>query len=99
MFNLLKDECKSSEPDEMSFVQKLNEYFGHHNDFVPNKSDPSCFGVNHYSGKVRYHSKDMMIKCKDYMSKNIIECFQKSDDHFISDLFLALPTPTGSFSK
>lgn len=58
-----------------------------------------AFGINHTSGKVKYSAKNMVVKCRDFLSKNIIECLQKSDDIFISDLFMALPAPNGSFSK
>lgn len=57
------------------------------------------FGINHTFGKVKYSAQNMIFKCRDFLSKNIIECLQKSDDVFISDLFVALPAPNGSFSK
>jgi myosin heavy subunit len=95
----LKDECKKPNSDAATFVQKLNDYFGHDNDFIPIKNAPNQFGVNHYAGKVKYIVKDFLSTNRDNVSKNIIECLQRSEDNFISDLFLTLPLPNGSYSK
>ncbi|CAF0706559.1 unnamed protein product [Brachionus calyciflorus] len=99
IFSLLREECKSNLSDDSEFVQKLNEYFGHNSDYVAFKSNPLNFGINHSAGKVKYNAKSMISKSKDFLSKNIIECLQKSDDTFISDLFVALPSPNGCFSN
>jgi chitin synthase len=97
VFNLLKDECKST--DDSPITQKLNEYFGHNSDYIAGKNNAQFFGINHYSGKVRYDEKSLLSKCKDFLSKNMIECLQKSGDHFVSDLFSFMPLPNGSFSN
>ena len=99
MFSLLREECKSNSTDDLTVVQKFNEYFGHNNDFIYVKNNPNVFGINHFSGKIKYDGTKLLSKCKDFISKNMIECLQKSDDFFIADLFSFLPLPNGSFSK
>ena len=64
-----------------------------------NGAGAATFGVQHYTGKVRYEEKGLIVKCKDYLSKNVIECLQKSGDHFVADLFSFMPLPNGSYSN
>jgi myosin heavy subunit len=83
----------------MGFVQKLNEYFGHNSEFIAIKNSPINFGINHHAGRVKYTGTNILDKCKEFLTKNLIECLQKSEDYFVADLFLSMPTPNGSFSK
>lgn len=88
----------------MSVVQKLNEYFGHNSEYITMKSNNSgqrsnSFGINHYAGKVKYDAANMLNKCRENLTKGVIECLQKSDDVFVSDLFASVSLPTGSFAK
>ena len=114
MFNLLKDECKTPiDSSSASVIHKLNEYFGHNSDFVSSRTSSSStsnlatasgpsnhfFGINHFAGKVKYDARGLVSKCKDHLSKNVIECLQKSGDHFVADLFSFMPLPNGSFSN
>ena len=102
IFNMLKDECKLATDESHALLsQKLAEYFGHHADFMASKNGAGAatFGVQHYAGKVRYEEKGLIVKCKDYLSKNVIECLQKSGDHFVADLFSFMPLPNGSYSN
>ncbi len=80
-------------------MQKLNDYFGHHGDFIQIKNNSSSFGISHFAGKVKYDVYNFLNQSKDFLSKNIIECLQKSDDHFVADLFSNLPSPTGCYSN
>ena len=98
-----------------SVIHKLNEYFGHNSDFVSSRTSSSStsnlanaasggasnhfFGINHFAGKVKYDARGLVSKCKDHLSKNVIECLQKSGDHFVADLFSFMPLPNGSFSN
>jgi myosin heavy subunit len=101
LFNILKEECKSQSngEDDTVFVQKLNDYFGHNTDYIHFKNKPFNFGLNHYTGKTRYNGEEFLTKSKEFLSKNLIDCLQKSEDIFVSDLLTAMPAPNGSFSK
>ncbi len=101
MFNILKEECKSQSngEDDTVFVQKMNDYFGHNTDFIYFKNKPFNFGLNHYAGKTKYTGENFLNKCKEFLSKSLVDCLQKSEDMFVSDLFTAMPAPNGSFSK
>ena len=109
VFNLLKDECKTPIDSSSSVIHKLNEYFGHNSDFISSKTSSTSnlanggsanfFGINHFAGKVRYDARGLVSKCKDHLSKNVIECLQKSGDHFVADLFSFMPLPNGSYSN
>ena len=84
--------------------EEFNEYFNRHTDYIAYKNDSggsstSSFDIVHYAGKVKYDGTNIAAKSKDILCKCLIECMQKSEDNFISDLFLALPAPNGSFSK
>ena len=97
---MIKEECKLSDSDDTQCVEKLNEYFQHHADFINYKQKhPTSFGISHYAGKVKYESKNILAKNREYLCKSIIECMQKSEDNFIADIFMALPAPNGSFSR
>ncbi len=100
LFNVIKEECKSSDSDDTTCVEKLNEYFHHHADYINYKQQvPTSFGINHYAGKVKYEARNILAKNRDSLCKSVIECMQKSEDNFISDIFMALPAPNGSFSR
>ena len=99
LFNVLKDACKSAESDDLSVVQKFNEYFGHHSDYVAHKSHPENFSVLHYAAKVKYNGKMILSKSRENLSKETLECLQKSEDSFVVDLFSSIPGTNGNFSK
>ena len=97
---MIKEECKISNSNDSTCVEKLNGYFQHHNDYINYKQQiPTSFGINHYAGKVKYEAKNFLIKNRESLCKSIIECMQKSEDNFVADIFMALPAPNGSFSR
>lgn len=85
----------------MSVVQKLNEYFGHNSEYITikNGQKSTSFGINHYAGKVKYEAANMLNKCRETLHKSVLECLQRSEDVFISDLFTSVALPNGSYSK
>jgi myosin heavy subunit len=99
IFNIIKEECRMSNSDDIKCVEKLNEYFHHHSNYITFKQNNLNFGVSHFAGKVRYSAARFLSKNKETLLKTVLECMQKSDDHFVSDMFMALPGPNGSFSK
>lgn len=98
--NILKEESKSQYSDDEKCIEKFNEYFTHNPEYVTYKQANSInFGISHSSGKVKYDATKILTKSRDYLCKSIVECLQKSGDNFVSDLFMTLPAPNGSFSK
>ena len=85
----MKDSAKSSTDNEDNalFVQKLKQYFGHYSQYVPSKTNNVSFSINHVNGKVRYDARNFLDKSKEALSSNIFDCLQRSEDHFIADLF------------
>jgi myosin heavy subunit len=102
LLSILKDESKTFDSDDRKCVDKFNDYFNHNDDFISssnNKQNPPSFGLVHTHGKIKYNATKILDKFRDYFCKSLAECLQKSDDHFIADLFSTLPSPNGSFSK
>ena len=87
--NILKDSCKTAphRDEDALLVQNLKEYFGHYSEFIPSKSGGSSFGIGHVNGKVKYDVKNFLDQAKESLSMNIFECMQRSQDHFVVDLF------------
>ena len=96
---MLKDSCKSIKSDDSSFIQKLNEYFSHHSDYIQNKTNMNSFSINHCYGRVKYNTNKFVSKSREVLTKNVFECLKKSRDTMVADLFTSLPSPDGSFSK
>jgi chitin synthase len=101
VLNILKDACKTAphKGEDALLAQNLKEYFGHYSEFIPSKSGGISFGIDHFSGKVKYDARNLLEQCKESISMNVFDCLQKSQDHFISDLFGVSPLANGSFTE
>ena len=92
--------------NNLKVVQKLNEHFGNHREYIIIKSIErnESFGVNHYAGEVKYETTDLLkINAFDgdlHMNvlTKVLDCMRKSNDEFVHDLF-STPVPNESFSK
>lgn len=101
LLSILKDTAKTSseKEDEILFVQKLKQYFGHYSEFVPSNSSSSGFSIKHSAGKISYSTGHFLERSKEPLSSNLFDCMQKSSDHFILDLFSGSSLPNGSFEN
>jgi len=101
LLNILKDTSKASSKhgDDALLVQEFKEYFGHYNEYIPSKTGSVGFGINHFNGRVKYDARNFVDQAKEAISLNVFECLQKSQDHFIADLFTGMPMANGSFKN
>jgi len=91
LLNILKDAGKAAphRGEDQLLVQNLKEYFGHYSEFIPSRSGGISFGVEHCGGKVKYDARNFVEQAKETISLNVFECLQRSEDHFLADLFKA----------
>ncbi len=101
LLSILKDSAKTSSEreDEVLFVQKLKQYFGHYSEYVPSTSNSTGFSIKHHNGKVSYNAGSFLDRSKEPLSNNVFECMQTSSDHFILDLFSGSSLQNGSFEN
>merc|ERR1712100_571364 len=85
---MLDEECFVPQGSDQGFCNKLIRQHKGHRRFDEIKTKPSWFIIKHFAGPVSYSTETFPDKNKDQLSNDIVECFGRSNNVFIKEMFV-----------
>lgn len=104
----LDEECIMPKASDETFTDKLRQlYYAPDNarpdnpatKFSTNRFDKLSFTVQHYAGKVEYHTDNWLDKNKDPLNENLTSVLAASADAFVGALFADFADTTSSTTR
>lgn len=97
LFDIIDEESKIRTATDLTLAEKFNKHFSaKKNIYTKLKSKPLHFIINHYAGPVTYGCGGFLEKNRHTLNYNLLDCLKMSQSQFVSDLYAAKLSATGS---
>ena len=97
ILTLLDEECLFPKATDVTMVEKLNQHFKDHPDYVvllKARGHPA-FGIKHFAAEVEYNGANFLEKNRDNLAGDIVDLMQESGISLVQDVFLGEILSTG----
>ena len=88
ILKILDEECLFPNGTDHSFMEKMDYHHKNSPKWArPKTFEPNTFFLKHYAGEVKYDTSDWVMKNKDPLQKDLVQCLKTSKNKIVFEVF------------